>query len=30
MGIGYGDPDAPVNKLYADRASLDEVAQFYP
>ncbi len=30
MGIGYGDPDAPVNKLYADRASLDEVAHFYP
>jgi len=29
MGIGYGDPDAPVNKLYADRADLDEVARFY-
>ena len=29
MGIGDGDPDAPVNKLYADRADLDEVARFY-
>ena len=29
MGIGYGDPDAPVNKLYADRAELDDVARFY-
>ena len=29
IGIGYGDPDAPVNKLYADRAELDEVARFY-
>ena len=30
MGIGYGDPDAPVNNLYADRADLDEVTRFYP
>jgi nitroreductase len=29
MAIGYGDPDAAVNNLYADRADLDEVAQFY-
>ena len=29
MGIGYGDPDASVNKLYADRAELDDVARFY-
>jgi nitroreductase len=29
MAIGYGDPDAPVNDLYADRASLDEVSRFY-
>lgn len=29
MAIGYGDPDAPVNGLYADRASLSEVAKFY-
>ena len=30
MAIGYGDPDAPVNNLYADRANLDDVATFYP
>lgn len=29
MAIGYGNPDAPVNNLYADRASLEEVATFY-
>jgi nitroreductase len=30
MAIGYGDPEANVNNLYADRANLDEVAKFYP
>ena len=29
MAIGYGDPDAPVNGLYADRASLSDVVKFY-
>jgi len=29
MSLGYGDPKASVNDLYADRASLDEVATFY-
>ena len=29
MGMGYGDPNAPVNALYADRASLSEVTKFY-
>lgn len=29
MAIGYGDPDANVNKLYADRAGLDELVTFY-
>jgi len=29
MSLGYGNPDAPVNNLYADRAGLDEVAKFY-
>jgi len=29
MAIGYGDPDAKVNNLYADRADLDEVTTFY-
>ncbi|WP_026941952.1 nitroreductase [Hellea balneolensis] len=29
MSIGYGNPDAPVNDLYADRAGLDDVAKFY-
>jgi len=29
MAIGYGDPDAPVNNLYADRADLEDVAKFY-
>jgi len=28
MAIGYGDPDAKVNNLYADRADLDEVTTF--
>jgi len=27
--LGYGDPDADVNKLYADRAALDDVVKFY-
>ena len=30
LSLGYGDPEANVNNLYADRATLDEVAQFYP
>ena len=29
MAIGFGDASANVNNLYADRASLDEVAKFY-
>lgn len=29
MAMGYGDPDAKVNNLYADRAELDEVTTFY-
>ena len=29
MSLGYGDPSANVNNLYADRASLDEVTTFY-
>jgi len=29
MSLGYGDPEAKVNNLYADRASLDEVTTFY-
>lgn len=29
LSLGYGNPDAPVNNLYADRAGLDEVAKFY-
>ena len=29
MSLGYGDPSANVNTLYADRASLDEVTTFY-
>jgi len=29
LSLGYGDPDAPVNNLYADRASMDEVTTFY-
>ena len=27
--LGYGDPAANVNNLYADRASLEDVAKFY-
>ncbi len=27
--LGYGDPDAAVNQLYADRAPLDAFAKFY-
>lgn len=29
MGIGFGDPEANVNNLYADRASLEDVTTFY-
>lgn len=29
MGIGFGDAEANVNNLYADRADLDEVTTFY-
>lgn len=29
MGIGYGNPQAPVNNLYADRAELDQLVHFY-
>ena len=29
MSLGYGDPDAPVNNLMADRAELDELVHFY-
>jgi len=29
MAMGYGDPDANVNNLYADRAELDELVKFY-
>lgn len=29
MGMGYGNPDANVNNLYADRAELDELVHFY-
>lgn len=29
MAIGYGNPETPVNSLYADRAELQEVAKFY-
>lgn len=29
MSMGYGDADAPVNDLYADRADLGELVQFY-
>ena len=29
MAIGYGDPDANVNNLDADRAELDELVKFY-
>ena len=29
MSLGYADPAANVNNLYADRADLDEVATFY-
>ncbi len=29
MSLGYGNPDAPVNELYADRASLEEAVKFY-
>jgi len=29
MSLGYGNPDAAVNNLYADRAPLSELAKFY-
>lgn len=29
MSLGYGDPDAPVNTLFAGRAPLDELVHFY-
>ena len=29
MSLGYGDPEANVNNLYADRAGLDELVKFY-
>ncbi|NNE57619.1 MAG: nitroreductase [Hellea sp.] len=29
MALGYGDPDAPVNNLWADRAELEELVHFY-
>jgi len=29
LAMGYANPDAPVNALYSDRASLSEVAKFY-
>ena len=29
MSLGYGNPDAPVNDLYADRAELQELVHFY-
>ena len=29
MSLGYANPDAPVNNLYADRAGLDESVKFY-
>ena len=29
MSLGYGNPDSPVNNLWADRAELDELVKFY-
>jgi len=29
LSLGYGDPEANVNNLYADRAELDEIVTFY-
>jgi nitroreductase len=29
MSMGYGNPEAKVNNLYADRAELDELVHFY-
>ena len=29
MSLGYGNPDAPVNDLWADRAELEELVRFY-
>lgn len=29
MALGYGNPDAAVNNLYADRGTMDELIQFY-
>jgi hypothetical protein len=28
MAIGYADPDAPANRLYAQRAPVEEFAEF--
>ena len=30
MSLGYGNPDAPVNDLWADRAELEQLVHFYP
>ena len=29
LSLGYGDPDAPVNTLYSNRAPLEELVHFY-
>jgi nitroreductase len=29
IGIGYPDPDSPVNQAISDRAPIHEVARFY-
>lgn len=29
MSLGYANPEAPVNELYADRAELDELVKFH-
>jgi len=29
MSLGYANPDAPVNSLYADRAPMEDVVKFY-
>ena len=29
MALGYADPEAPVNRLRSDRASVDEFASFH-
>ena len=30
MSLGYGNPEAPVNNLWADRAEMEELVHFYP